>query len=188
MSSTYRPEWKGPIEGYVVNFITKNLWRLSPTHDRDDALQDAYVAFLRCAARYPMMDTPQHFMALFKTWWTNEFNDLSVKATQARKAVPLSQLARVDENGDEVEYSKETAGALDNDGALALMVQQAPKEVLMVLNLFLTAPNELLELATKAWQEHGRYSPGGERFVERMLGLKPGTDPIQQTKEYFTLN
>ena len=188
MSSTYQPEWTGPIEGYVVNFLAKNLWRLSPTHDHEDAMSEAYITFLRCAARYPMMDTPQHFMALFKTCWANEFNDLSTKATNARKAVPLSQLARVDENGDEVEYSKDTAGALDNDGALALMVQQAPTEVLMVLNLFLSAPTELLELAMKTWQEQGRYSPGGERFVEKMLGMRPGTCPIQKTTEYFSPN
>ena len=186
MSFTYRPEWSGALEGYVVNFLAKNLWRLTPTHDRDDAMQEAYVVFLRCAAKYPLLDTPQHFMALFKTSWMNEFNDLSVKATTARKSVPLSQLARIDENGDEVEYSKELAGATDNDGALALMIRDAPKEVMLVLNLFLSAPAELLELASATWKKNGKYSAGGERWVEKMLGLPTGTEPIKLTEDYFT--
>lgn len=185
MSSTYRPEWKGPIEGYVVNFLTKSLWRLTPLHDRDDALQEAYVVFLRCAAKYPLMDTPQHFMSLFKTAWVNEFNDLSVKATKARKAIPVSQLGRVDEDGDEVVVVADVAGSTDNDGALALMVKQAPREVLMVLNLFLNAPAELLELATATWQKQGKYSAGGERWVEKMLGMPSGTNPIKRTEDYF---
>lgn len=186
MSSAYKPEWSGSIEGYVVNFVSKNLWRVAPTHDRDDAMQEAYVCFLRCASRYPMLDAPQHFMALFKTTWANEFNDLSVKATKARKSVPLSQLSRVDENGDEVEYSREGAGCTDNDGALAVMIAQAPKEVLMVMNLFLNAPAELLEVAQAAWKSSGKNSPGGERWVEKVLGLKLGTDPIKKTQDYFT--
>jgi len=186
VSFTYRPEWKGPIEGYVVNFLAKSLWRVSPTHDRDDALQEAYVVFLRCAAKYPLLDTPQHFMALFKTTWTNEFNDISVKASTARKAVPLSQLTRVDEKGDDVEVPHDMAGATDNNGLLVQMIKEAPREVLMVLNLFLSAPTELLELASTTWREQGKHSAGGERWVEKMLGLTRGTNPIKQTEDYFT--
>lgn len=181
---SYTPEWKGPIEGYVVNGLAKNLWRLKPTHTHEDALQDAYVMFLRCAARYPLMDTPQHFMALFKTAWTNEFNDLSVKASNARVAISMTDLCRVDENGDEI-ATADSIGERDNDGALAVMIKEAPHDVMLVLNLFLVAPQELLELAMATWRKSGRHSPAGERQVEKMLGLPAGTNPLEKTERYF---
>lgn len=184
--TTYTPEWKGPIEGYVKNFLGKNLWRLKGTHDHDDAINSAYVMFLVCAQKYPMLDTPQHFMALFKTAWTNEFNDLSVKAGNARKAIAMTDLGRVDEDGEQIDTPLESVGELDNAGTLALMVRQAPREVLLVLNLFLSAPQELLELAMVSWSRSGKYQAGGERWVEKMLGLKPGTCPIKKTEDYFT--
>lgn len=183
---TYTPEWTGAVEGYVKNFLAKNLWRLRGTHEHEDAVNSAYVMFLVCASKYPALDTPQHFMALFKTAWTNEFNDLSVKAGNVRKAISMTDLNRVDEDGEEITTPIESVGEMDNAGALALMVKQAPKEVLMVLNLFLNAPQELLELATKAWTESGKYQAGGERWVEKMLGMKAGTCPIKKTEEYFT--
>ena len=182
---SYVPEWKGPIEGYVVNFLSKQLWRVRPLLEHDDAMQEAYLVFLRTAARYPMMDTPQHFMALFKTSWTNEFHDLSRKATNARIAVSMSDLGGTDEDGERWSVP-EAVGETDNMGTLALMVKQAPREVLMVLNLFLTAPGELLELAHSTWRAQGKYNAGGERWAEKALGLPVGTSPLQQTEDYFT--
>lgn len=178
---SYLPEFKGPVEGYVVNFLKRNLWRVARTHDHEDAMQEAHLVFLRTAARYPMVDTPQHFMALFKTSWANEFHDLSVGATEARRLVS-------DANPDDDETAQaysEIVGELDNDGMLAVMIRQAPTEVLMVLNLFLNAPTELLELARAAWRRSGRYQSDGDQAASRMLGLPPGSTPITTTKEYF---
>src|ERR1700760_3791319 len=79
VADTYLPEWKGEIEGYVMNTITRHGWRVESTHRREDLKQEAYIVFMRCAAKYPMLDTPQHFMSLFKRAWTNALNDLSVK-------------------------------------------------------------------------------------------------------------
>lgn len=175
------PEFKGPIEGYVVNYLKRNLWRIRPTHDREDALQEAYAVFLRCAARYPLVDTPEHFMALFKTAWEREMVDLSLKASLARQLVPES--TATDEEGEE--YRKEVPGDLDNEGVLAVMIRQAPVEVVMVLNLFLNAPQELLDLAFKAWRKSGHYNELGDKAVARMLGLSEDSRPITTTKEYF---
>lgn len=177
----YIPEFKGPIEGYVVNYITKQHWRLARTHDRDDMMQEAHVVFLRCAAKYPIIDTPQHFMALFKTAWSNHVNDLSVKATAARALVSENLF----EAEDEEVWLRDHAGELDNDGQLAVMLRQAPREVLMVLNLFLNAPQELLELATQAWVTSGRRRVDGNVMVGRLLGLDPEQDPLGKVHDYF---
>lgn len=178
---SYIPEWKGPIEGYVVNFLAREMWRVKRTHTFDEALQEAYIVFLRTAARYTMVETPEHFMALFKTSWANEFTDLSNKATAARQLVP--EMVMTDEEGEQ--YRREVAGDLENDGMLAVMIRQAPKEVLMVLNLFLNAPQELLELAMETWRRQGKYRADGDKAVARMLGLPADSKPVTQTQDYF---
>ncbi len=178
---SHLPEFKGPIEGYVVNFLKKNHWRIAATHDREEALQEAYVVFLRTAARYPLVDGPAHFMSLFKRSWANEFNDLSVKATYARQMVS----EHLFEDGEEATWTRDSVGDLDNDGTLAVMVRQAPAEVVMVLNLFLSAPQELLELALSTWRKNGRYKADGDKAVAKMLGLPEGATPVTNTQKYF---
>ena len=178
------PQFKGPIEGFVVNFLKKSLWRIASTHTREDALQEAHLVFLSCAEKYPEMDTPQHFMALFKTSWFNHFNDLSTAATKARLSVSFSDLLRDDDEGQMLPTSGNLVGSTDNEGALLTSLRQAPQEVLAVLNLFLVMPKELLELALEAWALRGK-KVGGERFVETMLGLKTGTNPLKTVEDYF---
>ncbi len=178
--SLHTPEFKGPIEGYVVNFLKKNFWRIANTHEYEEALQEAHVVFLRCASRYTMIEEPQHFMALFKTAWTNQFNDLSNRATDVR----ATQVQRGAEDED-ADAGLDVVGELENAGQLAVMIKQAPKEVLMVLNLFLNAPSELLELAAATWRAQGRYRADGDKAVCRMLGLPEESRPVTKTVEYF---
>lgn len=178
----YIPEFKGAIEGYVVNTLAREHWRIQRTHDWDDAMQEAHVVFLKLVAKYPLMDTPQHFMALFKTSWSRHLTDLGHKATVARALV--SENSAEDEDGQT--HSRESIGETENAGLLALMVSQAPAEVTSVLALFMNAPTEILELAMSAWRSRGHYRPEGEAFVCRALGLPPGSQPLRQLIEYFS--
>lgn len=176
----FTPSFDGPIEGYVVNYLTKHHWRIQRTHTREDAMQEAWVVFLRVAEKYPDISEPQHFMALFKTAWANNITDLSHKATANRLELSLGSA-----EDEDMPTVPDTAGSLDNDGLLRIMVRQAPQEVLMVLNLFLSAPQELLDLAMSTWKAQGHLSPGGSKHVARLLGLPEGSDPIKTTEDYF---
>lgn len=177
----YIPEFKGPIEGYVVNCIRRDHWKVARTHDREDMKQEAHYVFLRCAAKYPIIDTPQHFMSLFKVAWNNHIIDLAKKATVARAIVSENQF----EAEDEEAWVRDHVGEVDNDGQLAVMLRQAPREVLMILNLFLNAPQELLDLATQAWVTSGRRRVDGNEMVARLLGLDASQDPLGQVHDYF---
>lgn len=179
---SYLPEFKGPIEGWTVNFLAKNLWRVERTHTHEEAMQEAFITFMRCAARYPTVETPQHFMALYKTSWINEFNDLSTKATAAKAEVSDRLF---NEESEEI-LAQQIIGNLDNDGFLAVMLRQAPNEVKMVLNLFYNAPTELLQMASAAWRQNGNYKADGDRMVAKMLGLPPDSTPVSDTHDYFS--
>ena len=75
------PQWEGAIEGWTVNYANDQLWRVSPVLDTDDLYQQGYVIFCRCKARYKNLEDPQHFMALYKTSFTNFVHDMSKKRT-----------------------------------------------------------------------------------------------------------
>lgn len=172
----YVPAFPGEIEGWVANFLKSNLWRVEATMERDDAMQEARVVFLRIAGKYPGVEAP-HFMALFKTAWVRHFHDLATEDSERREV--FCELP--EEDG----VAFEGVGETDNAGALRLMVRQAPREVRMVLSLFLSAPAELLDLALKTWSEDRRCRTNGSARICAMLGLPQDLDVMQMTADYF---
>jgi len=178
---TYKPEFKGPVEGYSVNFITKNLWRVEAGFQIDDLKQEAYVVFLRCVRLYPHLETPQHFMALFKTAWTNHFNDLARIDGKLRQCVSTT-LA----DGSVLEL----AGVDFNDGELAVKLRQAPPEVVAVLNLFLSAPTEILELLLGSFRSgtigNRNHRDGGSSQINKALGFPEGYNSIEEVRRYLS--
>lgn len=175
-------EFKGVLEGYVVNHIRRNLWKVANTQTPDDLRQEAYIVYLKVARKYPDLETPQHYMALFKTAWGRRFLELANADTQSRILTQL--VTHTDEDGNETEF--EPVGDCDNDGALAVKLRQAPREVSAVLNLFLAAPQELLDLAVGAWKgPDKRKLAGGSEKINRMLGLPAGMDSLQAVHDYF---
>lgn len=173
--SKFQPEFKGPIEGYVVNFLATNYWRVATSMTHADCVQEAYLVFHRCT-RYEV-ENAKHFMALFKRAWINQFTDLTNNDTKHRAA----QLPQDMEEPDR----PEPVGETDNAGYLRVLVQQAPHEVKLVLNLFLSAPSELLEMAMQSWRGAGKLDAGGNRHVARMLGLPEDSRPLDAVQSYF---
>lgn len=177
----YVPEFKGPVEGYLVNQLSRNLWKLRPLYEHDDAMQEGYLVFMRVAARYPMLNDPPQFMALFKQAWSNHMIDLAKKATAARCMVSENQF---DDEANEA-WSRDHVGDLDTNGFVSILIQQAPGEVRLVLNLFLNAPHDLLEMAGAAWSKSRKHDPSGNRFINRLLGLPDDHDSIGKVRRYF---
>lgn len=177
----YDPIFKGPIEGYVMNFLRANTWRVDRTMEHDDMMQEARVVFLYLSQKYPTIDTPQHFMALYKTAWFNRFTDLTHKDTRSRHVVSYSQN---EDEGDD--YIGAIAGDLSHDGALLTAIRQAPSEVQSVVSLFLNAPVELLDLASAAWRSRGHNRDHGNAMLCKMLGVKTDTDLVGMVETYFS--
>jgi hypothetical protein len=178
---TYVPQFNGPIEGWTVNYCRLNFWRVNGSMEWADVMQEAYLVFLRCASKYPALETPQHFMALYKMAWYHEFTDLAHKDTRLRLMVSETTMTQ---DGEEINY--EPIGDLNHDGSLATLLRQAPQEVLMVLNLFLNAPSEILQLALDGWKSRDRRSrTGGSKRICQMLGLPLDLDVLQMVEDHF---
>lgn len=181
----YVPEFKGPIEGWVVNFLTKNLWRVSRTMDRDDCMQEAQLVFLRVKRTYPNVTDAPHFMALFKTSWTRRFDDLSCEDSDIRSSELHYEHQADDQDGD-ARAAVEFVGDVQNEGELRVMLRQAPREVTMVLNLLLKAPQEMLDVLLGGWKGRDkRMKGGGSEHINRLLGLPEQQDTLQRVQDYF---
>jgi hypothetical protein len=169
----YSPNFEGPIEGWVVNGMKANYFRVENTHSREEYLQEAYLVFLRVKRKYEgKVEEPKHFMSLFKRAWTNELNDLATKATNARMLVAMPMLRSDD--GDELEY--EPMGELDNEGFLAVLVRQAPREVSMVLNLFCECPSGAAGAGARLLARQGPpLQP--RRLRTNLPAARPGPEP-----------
>ena len=178
----YSPEFKGPIEGYVVNFMRKNYFKVQRTLERADVLQEAYVVFLRVKAKYPDVEGAPHFMALFKTSWYHRYTDLA-NADTAQRFMVQHHVYQQEDGG---ELGADCLGETNNDGELAVMLRQAPNEVTQVLNLFLSAPQELLDLALGSWKGRDRRcQAGGSKRICSLLGISPAYDVMKVVEDYF---
>lgn len=168
----YQPEYEGPVKGWAIKYALANFWRVEATLTMDDMNQEAYLTFQRCVKKCPVAKTPSQFMALFKTAWTNQVNDLATSDTRYRAQAS--------------DRNAEPMGSTENDGYLAILIKEAPAEVKAVLNLFLNAPTEILEMALGKWLLTDRRKiPGRSKRICRMLGLDEGLDVLQMVEDHF---
>lgn len=176
------PEWNGEIEGYTVNFVQQNYWRVKRTMPRDDVMQECVCIFLRCKRKYLVREA-KHFMALYKVSITNSFADWSSRDTQYRQIVTDV----IEREGGVPSVTFELPGEMDNDGYLATLIRQAPEEVLMVLNLVLRAPQELLEDIFRGWNgTDARSKANGSKRINELLGLPLDQDTLGSVRRYFS--
>jgi hypothetical protein len=174
--------WEGAIEGYTVNFWNRNLWRVKPLLEWEDAVQESRLIFVKIRRMYRGV-APQHFMALYKTALMRRMLDLALEAYRHRSfIVNESDLAAISsEDGDEVPVTlADIAGnnGAENEGAVVEMILGAPDEVREVLSLFLLAPKDLLDRAYEVWKSRGGKKPHGNRFLCTVLGYNYGTTDL----------
>lgn len=178
----YQPVFKGPIEGWTVNYTKPQFWRVESIMEWADLLQEAYIVFMRVAAKYPALDEPKHFMSLYKRAWVNQFTDLSNEATKLRTFVT----DHTEAEGFDRSMTNEPVGETDNGGFLATALRQAPEEVRRVLALMLHAPQEMLDIILADWRGHSaRRTDGGGGRINQALGLAPDIDVYKIVQDYL---
>lgn len=174
----YIPKFEGAIEGYVVNFLSRNFWRVEGYIEREDLMQEARCLFYKLQRRYSYVDNPAWFMSLFKVAFSNEFHGLSNRRTERMSFEACSI--------DDVDSIMDWVSNEDNQGLVFVLVEQAPEEVRAVLSLLASAPMELLEEVAGAWKAQGRRKVEGNSHLCELLGYDPKeTDLVQDVLDYF---
>lgn len=187
----FEPQFSGPIEGYVTNFLRTNYWRVQHFMEWDDILQEAKFTFVvlqhRLEKNGSVIENERHFMELFKTAWTRHFTTLSLRDTKFRRCISATDFEYEDEEFSEGDFIESAVGDLDNDGQLMCMIEEAPSEVKQVISLMLNAPSEILDAAKAAWRDQGKRGETN-RFFCRMLGHDHNkTDLIKMVKDHFSV-
>lgn len=182
----YLPRFEGPVQGYVLNFLRANYWRVKGSMEFQDCTQEAYELFLRLERKWPVLDSPKHFMALFKTSWVRHFHDLSNDDTDLRSMLLASQLGgSFDDDNQYQDLINSIPGELDCDGELKRLLDQSPPDVRSALAFFLVAPQEVVDAAFAAWRGAKRKKEGGNKMLCQLLGLPEGHDIIGRISSHF---
>lgn len=140
------------VKPYVLNFLKRHFWKIESYMDWEDAVAEAQLQFIRTLNRLDkrncIIENEKHLMSLFKTSWSNHFITLANKATKQRFVSNFDTV----ETWNLAETS--IVGDYDNNGAVEILLQQAPPEVKQVLQLMLSAPDELFNTLQLLFMEN----------------------------------
>lgn len=169
----YTPRYDGPIEGFVVNFIRKNIWRVPSYLTEEDLMQESHLLFWKLKTLYTQVDNPKWFMTLYKTAFSNRINDLS-----NRKSKSVDECLESD-MGEDVEIAERHSGG-SNEGYFHVLLDQVPQDVRTALN-FLDSCHERVYEQLK----------GDVNLSNSLLCSWMGLDPkkvniFAKTKSYFS--
>lgn len=168
------PVYEGPIEGWVVNYLKKNFWRVKNAMEYEDLMGEAYLLFLELGKRYTDIDNPKWFMAMFQRCFMNRIADLSSTDSDLRKNPTLSDLTPEEDSGDSsfMQFLVDSVhGDLETDGMVEIMLDQAPDEIKQTIRLILNMPSEILSKVIDTWKERGKKKELGNQMICAMLGM-----------------
>lgn len=77
-------------------------WRVDPSRDIDDLVQDGFMKWAQVVRAYPDIVEPKHLMALFKTAYCRHLHDLSNRKTKIVNTVEELKRATVEEAMDDI--------------------------------------------------------------------------------------
>ena len=180
------PGLKKVIDGYVINFLASNYWKVRNIMEWDDAFQEAMFTLIVVEKRLIKSEkdatllTPQQYMACFKTCWTRHFITLSNKDTKYQAMVKETEFSSMDD--EENSFNIENLVSDENVGYIELLIEQAPSEVREVLNLLLNAPKEILDAVALALKK----DVTSNSVLCRLLGKDPSKiNVVKLTESYF---
>ncbi len=169
----WSPKWEGVVSGWTANFIRRNHWRCDALHEFDDLMQDAFLVFLKICDKYPRVIEERHFVALYKRAITNQFHDRALY--MKRKRVLHQDTAQ-----DVSELYTGRIGELTNGGYAAALLNEAPEELKLALEVFIKNP-EALRTPAKAKERQNLNSK-----LRKALGLGEGYDFVGELKALFS--
>lgn len=171
---TWQPEWTPKIEKWTTYHISKNIWRFDRIDGADDLLQQARILFWELSLKYPAVNEPNHFFALYKTSLLRRFTD---KARARRRSV-IDQSVSVDGATDVLEAKM---GYAVNAGQISLLLEEMPDELKTVLSALTTGR---LRLKLDRPTTSTRYRENYNMRLKRCLALTMA-NPVGELRNYF---
>jgi DNA-directed RNA polymerase specialized sigma24 family protein len=169
------PVWEGPIEQYAMKFALKSVWRVQPDADLDDIMQEARILFLRCSERYwPEVETPQHFMALFKMSLMNKVINMAnarTRSSRTRMGSITEQTPGTYEGYDRVEV---------ND----LIASKKPEAIERLIRQLVKAKMKQRPIRKGKGPHYRRLRETTQQFLARVAHLGEGVDVVELVTQW----
>lgn len=173
--------WTTQVEPYLRKVADRVLWKIEPLgYTAEDFMQEAFFIYRKCMDRYgTVLDNKGKLSPLFRVsinnFVTDLANDSSKKNSFIDKGREVSDLF-----GEELLETRE-------DGYFNILMREAPKEVLEVVNLFFNTPAELLdEVRSYLGSKHNKGFKSN-KFLCKMLGYnRAKVDLVELTRNYFS--
>ena len=145
--------WPGSWAKWAANYCARNQWRVNhQLGSYEDCMAFCALCYVQVARKYgESVNTPQQFMYLYKLWVTAEFDTLSVKDSKSR---------------DFYQSLPQAEPSIESDAELAVKLAGASSELKTVMNIFLNAPQEVMQLLR---DEANSYNP--KQFFKAVLKM-----------------
>lgn len=182
----WKPKFQGAVEGYVVNWIKKNHWKVNQQlPEFEDVKQEAYFIFLTVEQKYPLIDNDAWFMDMFKKTFGCRMIDCSRKQIRHKKHFTETDVLLSD--GEEsLSLTDMMVGDLETEALSERLVEQADGEVQEVLRTVMNMPTEVFAMVENAWVSRGKRKVMGNQMLCALLGKDPSkTNLVKKIEDHF---
>lgn len=164
---------------WLCKYAWKSLWRVGPSYDYADLVQEGYLCYCLVCAKYPNAVDPPHLMRLFQVTFINQVHDLS--KLQSRMAAIIDQHMDL----DTAEVYQEVSFADPGDGYF--IPNSAPWYVHAFLRVLCDPQGQAQLRAKYRVRLSGIRELTHDRLC-RIIGANPATTPTMPDalEEYFS--
>jgi hypothetical protein len=175
----FDPKFEGPFAAWTYKYVNANLWKFADQYTFEDMIQEAAMKFAVCVRKYPMVDEPKHFMALYKQAVANHFIKLAKKASLNRAHINDNYSLSIDADDEHPKF--EPAGE-QSPAELMCLWRTAPVEVKRLIKLLASGKlrNEPM------WRYANGTRETSNEYWARQLGLDPAkVDLFRMARSHF---
>lgn len=174
------------MKAWLVYYARKNLWRVPDWYDLSDLIQDGYICYLKCRARYkgsPRITQRREFMALFMRAFINHVTDLSNLKTDAGEVPILSGVDSLSES----QAIERFVPPEHEEATTRLLIKEAPLEVKALMYLFFTEDGRG-RLQRRLFRRCNGERETTNEFLCRLIGVDPDTVNLPNIVQNYLLN
>jgi hypothetical protein len=154
------PEWENSVyQKWAYRFCQTNAWRVRDRlGDFDDCMAQCALYYLEVKKFYSgKINSPSHFMYMYKLWVIGQFHDLSKKDYKHRCT--------------KIKLSAKKETSIKSEAELIVSLNEASSELKEVLRIFFNAPQEVLETI----RNDAKTSNAGKffKYIVQLCGIAP---------------
>jgi hypothetical protein len=125
------------VKGWIFNTARANYWRVASWYELEDLIQDGYLCFAKCRARFKTdrVDLPAEEMRTFMGYLERAFLNHITDLANKRTSTPESPVADLPEDKQLESWADRVAEL--PEGNLAVLLANAPTEIKEMLQQIL---------------------------------------------------